>query len=340
MSKLTVLFYIILLVILGTTGANSQSLPLIIFDTDMGPDYDDVGALAMLHTLASREECTILATVASDGHPSVAPTIEAINRYFGKPEIPVGIPSDRAPDFTAKNGWNDSLLHRFDPELRNKTNYPSAVDVYRQVLAEAEDHSITIVTVGFTTNLADLLDSSPDDYSNLSGIDLVRQKVRRYVAMAGMFPQGKEFNVFTDSESSYKVFTRWPTPILFSGFEIGVQIKTGAKTAALPADENPVQWAYEYNLRTYAGQPEPNRSSWDQTAVLVAVRNPSEYFYINGPGKFIIHQDGHNEWDPDVDAHHYFLSHKYPYARIENLIENLMMGRDDEGKDDSGSSPE
>ncbi len=310
--------YLFLLVMTWTmlTSGATQSIPQIIFDTDMGPDYDDVGALATLHALAAKKECQILATVASDGHPTIAPTIEVINRYFNRPDILIGVPSDRAPGFTADNGWNDSLIHRYLPEVKTNKDYPSAVEVYRQVLGAAKDTSITIVTVGFVTNLADLLNSAPDQYSSLNGTELVRRKVKNYVAMAGLFPQGIEFNVVQDSISSYHVFRSWPTPILFSGFEIGVHIKTGHKTANSSAENSPVQWAYEYNLRTYTSEGESSRASWDHTAVMAAVRPPSDYFYVNGPGKMIIHRDGSNSWDPDTDAGHHFLSHKYPYGAL------------------------
>ena len=81
-----------------------------IFDTDMGPDYDDVGAITLLHALAANGECEILATVASDGYPFIAPTLEVFNRYFKKPDIPIGVPDTSAPDFSCPNHWNDSLV--------------------------------------------------------------------------------------------------------------------------------------------------------------------------------------------------------------------------------------
>lgn len=305
-------------------ACSAQSIPQIIFDTDMGPDYDDVGALAVLHALAASGECEILATIASDRHPSVPPTIEVLNRYFQKPDLPIGMAGSHAPDYVAGNDWNDSLIQRYLPEPDETGNYPSAVEVYRKLLSTAEDKSVTIVTVGFTSNLAELLNSEPDDYSSLAGTELIRKKVKEYVAMAGVFPSGKEFNVMKDSVSSFEVFRHWPTPIMFSGFEVGVKIKTGRKTAESQVAGSPVQWAYEYNLRTY-GPKEDNRSSWDQTAVLIAVRNPEKYFYVNGPGKFIINRDGTNSWDPDIDAGHYFISHKYPYHKIEETLEELMM---------------
>lgn len=300
--------------------------PRIIFDTDMGPDYDDVGAITVLHALAAKGECEILATVSSCGHPSISPTLEVFNTYFGHPDIPIGSPTSEAPNFTAKNGWNDSLIQRYLPNPKTNADYPSAVEVYRKVLSEQADKSVTIVTVGFLSNLAELLKSGPDEYSELSGKELIQQKVKHWVAMAGIMPEGKEFNVVRHPEASFQVFQDWPTPILFSGFEIGVKIKTGRKVAQQGSKNNPVQWAYAFNLETYAQGGEDNRSSWDQTAVLTAVHHPSQYFYINGPGKMTVDQAGINYWDPDhTEASHYFLVHKYPYQKIADILDELMM---------------
>ncbi len=297
--------------------------PKIIFDTDMGPDYDDVGAIAVLHALADSGECEILATVASDAHPSIAPTIEVLNRYFGRDSLPVGMAALGAPDFTAENGWNDTLINTYAQDLRDKA-YPDAVSVYRRVLASQPDHTVTIVTVGFLSNLSALLDSQPDEYSKMNGVDLVKAKVRQLVSMAGVFPEGIEFNVVKHASASANTFDNWPTPILFSGFEIGAKILTGGKVGAR-GDDGPVTKAYEFNLRTYAAGGESNRPSWDQTAVLVAVRNPSDYFYVNGPGKFTVDEKGFNKWDPTTDGDHYFLVHKYPYQHISDAVEELML---------------
>ncbi|MEC3880989.1 nucleoside hydrolase [Parapedobacter sp. 10938] len=303
----------------STTG----EAPKIIFDTDMGPDYDDVGAIALLHALADSGECEILATVASDAHPSIAPTIEVFNKYFGRPDLPVGKAPQSAPDFTAENGWNDTLVNTYAPELADKT-YPDAVSVYREVLANQPDHSVTIVTVGFLSNLSGLLDSQPDQYSELNGMDLVKAKVKQLVAMAGAFPDGIEFNVYKDAPASINTFQNWPTPILFSGFEIGSKILTGGQVAAR-SDDGPVTKAYQINLETYANEPVANRQSWDQTAVLIAVRKPTDYFYVNGPGKFMVDEKGNNAWDPTTDAGHRFIVHKYPYQHTADAVEELML---------------
>ena len=134
-----------------------------------------------------------------------------------------------------------------------------------------------------------------------------------------------EFNVFIDSTASYEVFANWPTPVLYSGVEIGVKIKTGRKVGNGNTAQNPVAWAYDYNLANYAGKPEPARSSWDQTAVLCAVRDPEDYFYINGPGRLVVDQSGDNRWEHQSDGNQYFLVHKYPYQDIADIIDDLML---------------
>ena len=45
----------------------------IIFDTDFGPDYDDVGALAFLHAMADSGKIEMLATISSKKHELVGP---------------------------------------------------------------------------------------------------------------------------------------------------------------------------------------------------------------------------------------------------------------------------
>ncbi len=297
----------------------------IIFDTDMGPDFDDVGAIAVLHSLAAMGECEIIACGSSDSNPYTAPAIDVFNSFFGKPEIPVGAAGHSAPGIQAANAWNDSLCARFSVLLKTGKKYPPAVDVYRKALSDQPDKSVTIVSVGFLTNLRDLLQSGPDGFSPLSGIELVRQKVIRWVAMAGCFPEGSEFNVNCDPESSRYVLQNWPTPVLFSGFRIGDLIYTGGRVAKEGSAGNPVAWAYRYNLLTFEKKPVENRNSWDLTAVLCAVRNPEDYFYMAGPGRLEVEKNGTDFWDPEADARQFFLVHKYPPRKIAFLLDSLMM---------------
>lgn len=303
------------------SGINNT--PKIIFDTDMGPDYDDIGAIAMLHALADNKECEILGTISCVTHPSIAPTIEIFNRYFNRPDLPIGVPAEGAPAFTAANNWNDTIINAYAPEIKNKV-YPAAVNVYRKILSEQPDNSVTIVTVGFLSNIRDLLNSGPDRYSALTGVELVSAKVKQLVCMGGEFPQGNEFNINKDASAAVETFEKWPVPILFSGFEIGSRIFTGGRVAE-SGKNSPVVKGYQYNLKTYKKEAVLNRQSWDQTTVLIAVRDADKYFYVCGPGKFMVSDNGANTWNPDAGSNHYFIAHKYPYSHLEKIIEDLML---------------
>src|SRR5882757_285522 len=222
--------YLFLIFILYSFDVEAQvKKPVsIILDTDIGPDYDDVGAVAVLHALADKGEARPLAIMASNKNELVGPTIDILNIYFGRPDLPIGAPKGAdAPDRGAIQKWPEMLVKKYPHHVNATSEVPDAIELYRKILSAELDHSVTIVTVGFLTNLANLLDSKADKYSRLSGRELIRKKVKHLVSMAGRFPEGREYNVFIDSLASARVFLHWPTPVIYSGFEIGRQIVTG-----------------------------------------------------------------------------------------------------------------
>ncbi len=69
----------------------------VIFDTDIGTDVDDAGALAVLHILADQGEAKILATLSANQNRWAAPAIDVLNTYYGRGDIPIGS-SKTGPD--------------------------------------------------------------------------------------------------------------------------------------------------------------------------------------------------------------------------------------------------
>lgn len=296
----------------------------VIFDTDMGPDYDDVGALALLHALADSGQVNLLATVSSNKDERVIPCIEVINTYFGRPFIPVGAPkSEGGVTLTTwhKVKWTDVLPAVYPHRTAKTSDAPDAVKIYRRILSRQADNSVVICTVGFFTNLKDLLLSGADAYSPLTGRELVIAKVKRVVSMAGLFPEGKEFNVYCDVSASIIVADEWPTEIILSGFEIGNAILTGKQLVQLPVENNPVKDAYA--LCFAEGDPD-GRMSWDLTAALVAVKGYEPYFSAER-GTMSVTGEGYNYWTPSVDGRHVRLKAKLPPGQIAALLETCMM---------------
>src|SRR3954451_5705668 len=245
----------------------------VIFDTDMGNDVDDALALAVLHSLSNRAECRLIGVTLTNANPSAIPYVRLVNAFYGRAELPVGSALK-----SIKGGAEDHYLTatvRSAPQSLTASSHadrPSepAVSVLRRLLAESSE-KVTIVQVGFSTNLAALLDSQADAVSPLSGVELVKEKVALVSAMAGNFTGGQpEYNVKLDIPAAKTVFERWLAPIIFSGYEIGRDLLYPAER--IEHDFSYVKWhPVAASYRAYSTMPY-NRPTWDLTAALEAVR--------------------------------------------------------------------
>jgi hypothetical protein len=304
----------------------SVSLPAqtkIIYDTDMDTDCDDAGALAILHALADRGEAEILATVVSSRYSWSVPCVEAINRYYGRADLPIGAPKTA----WAKTGQRGSpyakqISEQFATRYKSNADAPDAVDVYRRVLAAQENGSVVIVTVGYLTNLRDLLASRPDAASPLDGTALVRQKVSRWVCTGGPYPRDLNPAVcgnFKPDPSSTVIAVRdWPGQIYFSG--LGDDIGTGGRLHET-SDKSPVRRVYELYLRGKRTRP-----SWDPIGVLFGVRSKAVFWRTHTGGHYHIFDNGTYEWRKGPEKRHRVVELQ-PHAKkpLREMLDQLMI---------------
>lgn len=319
-KKLIALFYLVLL----SYSLLAQSKPVpVIFDSDMGPDYDDAGAITILHAFADKGEAKILATIASTKFEGVAAVLNVFNTYYSKANIPIAVPKGKALELKDFQHWTDTLIANFPHKIQMNDDVPDAVDLYRKILSAQPDKSVTIVTVGFLTNVSNLLLSKADKYSKLDGTSLVKQKVKQLVCMAGGFPSFNEFNVNRDPAASQNTFNNWPTPVLLSGFEIGQKIKTGLPLIHNKNIHSPAKDVFRISI-PMAAEDSAGRMSWDETAVLVAVRGYKSWYTIR-KGKIIVADNGSNTWQDDNSGMHSYLVESRPPAEVQELLNDLMM---------------
>ena len=275
----------------------------VIFETDMSTDVDDVGALATLHALADNGEAEILAISFNEVHPSAADAICAINTWYNRGDIPIGIyKGDLAdPDESSYLDTIANFPHNFPTTLTL-----SSLEVYLQVLREQPDNSVTIISVGFLNNLYDLLKADSD---------LISQKVTELVVMALLIDDPYNTVRHDLIDKSEYVIHNWPTPLVISHY--GESVQTGARLAETPA-ENPVREAY---YRRFNGQYK-GRSSWDQLAVLYGVRGLGDYFteITDGKGRL---SNGY-EWEMEPGFRSY-LDPKLSDSEFVHIVEDLMI---------------
>ena len=301
-------------------------MPLIV-DTDFSFDVDDVGALCIAHALADRGEAALLGVVFDSGYAEGVGAIDAVNHYYGRPDIPLGsyksvfgadVPGDYVPN----------LARGFPNDVKNSSFVPGAAAAYRAMLARAADHSVVIAAIGFMTALRELLRSGPDEISPLSGVDLVARKVRKVIFQGGWYwplhPDGRTtfnwdcggagstwspYSLEGCEGAAQHVVMNMPREVQMVFSDIGDEIYHGAQllrgpSAGCPAGvaANPCRTAYQlhgYGIDMRLG----GRQSWDPLIVVAAVRGPEAMNTTEVDVGF--HNDvdarGANFWTPPSD---------------------------------------
>ena len=326
------------------------AVPRIVFDTDMCGDYDDVGALAVLNALADAGECEILAVLSSSRSSPALGMCEMINesyrgivdRLSGEREIPMGVCKGIgyvAPEDRGVNEVFRSMVAARRELLRypNSDDAPDANEVYRRVLADSPDGSVTLCTVGFLTNIRRLLETKGDDISPLTGRELVAKKVKAWYAMGGALPQGRECNLMLDPESSAIAIRDCPVPICFVDFNLGRDVLTGIPVARQGTAAGPVAEAFVRCMKAW-NEERRGRPSWDELTVLAAVRGWERYFDAERGTMQMVDEKGRmpcdasadgpqyraNKWTPSEDGPHFVLVEKTPKARLREIVDELI----------------
>jgi inosine-uridine nucleoside N-ribohydrolase len=295
----------------------------VIFETDMGNDIDDALALDMLYKYADQGKVKLLAVNSNKNNDYSARYIDILNTWYGYPDVPIGKVVNGADSEDDSHNYAQSTWEYEEngkPVFRGvHTDYaavPDATKLYRQVLAQQPDSSVSIVSVGFSTNIARLLNTPADEYSNLTGKELVAKKVKLLSIMAGNFEGDRlqEYNVVKDIESAKTVFEEWPTKIVASPFEVGIDIKYPATSIQNDfewAPLHPVVVAYEKYL------PMPyDRPTWDLTSVLYAVEGNEGYFSISNPGSITVDDSGYTSFTENNAGQHQYLKVSPDQAEI------------------------
>lgn len=259
--------------------------PLIIFDTDIGSSTDDLFALQMLHRYQDEGRCRLLGVVVDRVGEDCAACADVMNTFYGHGNVPIGLARDgiNAPkifydyrnlhSLTTANG-----KPMFATTISDYSKVPEDWKLYRQLLAAQPDQSVCICAVGFLTSLALLLETQPDDLSPLSGIELVRKKVKCLYLMAGIFTSSEEpdYNIVQGISYAQTFFSLWPKDvnIMFSPMEVGNEILYPSEQVVSDfsqTDLHPIKHIYE-NFQVF-----PSQKMWDPLTVIQAVEGDGRF---------------------------------------------------------------
>lgn len=326
----------------ANTSVSQQAPPNIIFDTDIWSDIDDALALAMLHALHDRGELRFVAVTISTGQRDCATFVDLVDHFYGHPGIPIGLVRGGidVQAFRQKTAasiafttapYTQLISDRKRPDgswiyprrISDGAQPPDATALLRKVLAAQPDESVVMIQVGYSTNLARLLESKADAVSALNGRDLIKRKVRLLSVMAGNFadfrseggqtvPKGsREFNLMMDAPAAQRLFSEWPTQIVASGVEIGSAMaypRISIERDYAYVKDHPIAEAYRLfsvdlistadgkTQKTTLGWPY-DRPTFDLTSVLYAARPDRDYFSLSKPGRITVLPDGRTRFE-------------------------------------------
>lgn len=262
----------------------------VIFDTDMGPDCDDAGAWAMLLKYAKKYGFEILGAANCTSNKYANGVIRAIANYFSAGEIYVGQykGKDMLPD---GDKYNKAVTKKYFENEREACKAEDEVDFYKKLLSKAEKNSVIVITVGTFSNIARILDEEPK---------LFNSRVKAIVAMAGKYPEGKEFNVECDIPAAKTVLEKFENTLIFSDFEVGADVVTGFDDEK---ENNPIYDCY----KLYLEKKPYKRSSWDLTAVHFAVEGEGKFYELSSAMNVSIDDEGCMHTEKDKTSNSFFI---------------------------------
>ncbi len=284
----------------------------IVFDSDMGNAIDSALALAMLYGLQGKNTIRLVSVSVNRPNLKAAEYCDVVTRfYLGEPggffaPTPIGLAlaARMAPDSAmvaaplARQNADGKPQYSCGISKLNDTADPVAQ--IRNALTSQFDQNAAVVLKGAATNLAGVLD--------LPGArDLISRKAK--------FLCAADFG--RDVPAARKLLGEWPTPIVYSGPEVGDALPfPGASIekdfAWSPA--HPIVDAY----RAYKPMPY-DAPSYAMTAVLRATRPTEPDFGLSDPGTLAVADDGRIRFTPGAEGKHRQLI--FDPAQKEKIIQ-------------------
>ena len=279
----------------------------VILDCDMGSSTDDLFALMMLYRYMDMKRCTLLGVVVDRMDRANADAVDVMNNYYGYPDIPIGLEKAGVKDPRIFIPYHNMAYARdtdgkpiFKRTVGDKGEYMDGYKLYRKILAQQPDKSVTIASVGFVTCLSRLLQSGPDEFSPLSGLELFQKKVKNIYMMGGVFGDSFEhdYNFTAAIDYSLKFFELLPKDIdiVFSPGEVGDPLYYSAADIISDmswTDAHPIKWIYQFLVE------DKFQKMWDPLAVINAVEGDDIFYELSPRGWVTLTPTGETIFTPD-----------------------------------------
>lgn len=289
-----------------------------ILSTDWWTDCDDAVAVRLACRAHKRGEIELMGVCLNAAAPDALRSLDAFLTLEGVENLPIAIDLE-GTDFTGTPVYQPLFAHH-PSRFTDNAQGENPVSFYRRLLSSCTEKA-EIAEIGFPQTLTALLASSPDEYSPLTGMELVKEKVAHLWIMAGKWDKDgeKEHNFCNNARSRKAAKTLceiWPTPVTFLGFEVGITVVTGKH---LKKEDHLKE------LMTYHGS-ENGRYSWDPMLIhLFLSRTPENAGYTCVFGKAAVDEGtGCNFFEEKEDGLHRYVVKAKPDAWFECSIDEMI----------------
>jgi hypothetical protein len=295
----------------------------VILDTDFSKWWDDASTIGIANVLHNEGRIRLLGVVSDVKNDIAVAALDALNTAYGNGDIPLGAVAGSDTD-VFDHGYTDEVVARLpDHDVHTSADVPEAVALYRELLADQPDKSVTIISVGGYTNIAGLLASEPDDNSKLDGRALIKKKVKRLVQMDGLLPGGifPVTNQEIDLEAATAVVEgNWPTPIAWVDGVIGVRTRVGRELCTDTPDDHPMHVMFDILFQCGILRD----GNWDAPTFLYAIGDISKAFDELGAGGAVVLNDkGGLKWAQKSKRNDLYV-HPKNQDRINERIDELL----------------
>jgi inosine-uridine nucleoside N-ribohydrolase len=320
----------------------------VIIDTDVGSDLDDAYAIGIALQAQHLGYLSIRAITTSNMVDKAPAFVYALLAHDGRNSARIPIGAFQGTNFCA--GEDDTYAAQTLAALKSarivgRADFPSATTVLRQTLAATADGSMTIITIGGQSNIALLMQSQPDQYSNLSGADLWRQKVARMIAFNSPYPGPPtqwDYNSHCDAAATAYVYqNNGAVPIIGNQRPPTINIGgcydgTGAGCTTAMSENNPLRLATDYFISHKGGfskgAANAGRPAWDPSTILFAMvgtdfAQGGAWFGLSVNGTLTVTGLGYeqrNTWSTTRQSGHYYVTLPRPYTDYASILNGLL----------------
>ena len=281
-------------------SATAPKAPAVILDCDLGSSTDDLFALTMLYDAHQKGVINFKALMIDRGGLDNLKLADIMNTYYGFSTMPIGQVHDApASPQVFIPYWKIAKPEEYKEMPKFKRTFtdeqlqqlPFAENLYREVIANEPDSSVVIFSIGFPTNIAHLLETKADKFSDLDGVELVKKKVKALYIMGGelsLDTPEPDYNLKQDPANAQIMMDKWPVKIYFSPGSTGQKIdyvpeRVIADQTKLKLEDSPICQTYKlFDCNT-------GQRMWDACAVQQFLH--PEFYDLHGPVKYTVDSD-------------------------------------------------